>query len=173
MQNWQPGRHRNGCSALELFISLFSFPPLTFYLSLSILLHVINHHVCSLLEKILASLVVVGKQLEQCCINSRLLCCCTSNHSHLWFQVSVAASLGCNVSQVLYWHTVFRVAPLRFPCSAVLLELRLIWLYFISHIIYVCCASIVKFRMSFLINIRFSLYLFFFGFIFYYGLLWI
>lgn len=26
MQNWQPGRRRNGCSALELFISLFSFP---------------------------------------------------------------------------------------------------------------------------------------------------
>ena len=52
----QAGRHRNGYSALKLFISLFSFP-LRKQPSLSqslspIPLHVINHHICSLLEKI-------------------------------------------------------------------------------------------------------------------------
>lgn len=75
-------------STLEMFASLFGFPltqktptpPLL--LLLAVLLNVINYHICSPLEKIPQSLLVVGKQYEVCSKKQEKkagVCCHTSN----------------------------------------------------------------------------------------------
>lgn len=94
MQNWQAGGHRNvvPCSS---HYPPFHWEPTTPLLQPHptrwFLLYVINYHICSLLEKIPESLVVVAKQEEQQCTHSQLHCCCTSNCSQLWFRVSADA----------------------------------------------------------------------------------
>ena len=116
MQNWQPGRHRSGCSALELFISLFSFPLRNHsFLSLFLpyFLHVIIHHICSLLKEIHRSLVAAGKQEEQYCTNSVLLYCCACKCLSLrlhelthWIALFIH-SVQCGVCRVEFLYTLY------------------------------------------------------------------